>query len=213
MNPLSIALMLLASSYNSSSLHANEAATHSNDTAPTITAAAATVETSSTEEPANSPQKYGPTTPGETLAHVVQQVLTDATISNEQMMWALYTTNPKAFEKGKLSKLRVGIYLTVPSPEQVRRVDPKVAHREIESRTAVVRPTAKPKSQAATPSKSKTSDIDAQIEEAKREREDAAKEQMFLKARLKEMEDKIQTLLRENADRDAKLRAQSAPHK
>ncbi|MBI3776546.1 MAG: hypothetical protein HY273_13565 [Gammaproteobacteria bacterium] len=211
MNPLSIALMLLASSYNSSSLHANETVTRANETAPTLTAATAAVETPSAEEPATNPQKYGPTTPGETLAHVVQQVLTDATISNEQMMWALYTTNPKAFEKGKLSKLRAGIYLTVPSPEQVRKVDQKVAHREIESRTTVVRPTAKPKSQAATPSK--TGDLDAQIEEAKRERDDAAKEQMFLKARLKEMEDKIQTLLRENADRDAKLRAQSAPHK
>ncbi len=198
MNQFSIAILLLVATCNSISLQAN-------DSAPILTAAA---ETASGGRSASA-QKYGPTTQGETLAHVVEQVLTDASISNEQMMWALYTANPKAFEKGKLNNLRTGVFLTVPTPEQVRRIDAKIAHREIESRVAP----PKPKSKPSTIKSSKTGDIDAQIEEAKHEREDAAKEQVFLKARLKEMEDKIQTLLRENAERDAKLRAQSTQQK
>jgi pilus assembly protein FimV len=203
MNPISIALLLLAAGHNSPNVRANEAAPHAANTASSVVAAA---ETSSTEKPATA-QKYGPTKQGETLAQVAQQVLTDATISNEQMMWALYGANPKAFENGNLNRLRAGAFLTVPTPEQARSVDAKIAQREIATRTA--RPA--PKATAVKPSK--TAELEAQIEEAKREQEEAAKEQVFLKARLKEMEDKIQALLRENAERDAKLRAQSAPHK
>lgn len=196
MTPHSIALLLLVASYSATALHAKENSTHASDAAARPTAST---------PPAT--QKYGPTKSGETLAQVAQQVLTDATISNEQMIWALFTANPKAFESGKLNRLRAGAYLTVPTPEQARSVDIDVAHREIENRTKRLAPKAPAKS-------SKTGDLDAQIEEAKRERDEAAKEQVVLKARLKEMEDKIQTLLRENAERDAKLRAQSAvPHK
>lgn len=195
MNPISIALLVLAAAYLPVTLHANETATDAVNTAPTETPAA---------EPSSTEQKYGPTKPGETLAQVAQQVLTDATINNEQMMWALYTANPKAFEKGKINRLRAGVYLTVPTLEQARSVDAKVAHREIESRTARAAP---------KPAKPAKTGVEAQIEEAKREREETAKEQEFLKARLKEMEDKIQILLRENAERDAKLRAQSAAPK
>ena len=197
MNLISLALLVLVAAYHPATLHANENTTGAINTAPTETTAA---------EPSSSEQKYGPTKPGETLAQVAQQVLTDATINNEQMMWALYTANPKAFEKGKINRLRTGVYLTVPTPEQARSVDAKVAHREIENRTA----RAAPKPPAIKPPKT---GVDAQIEEAKREREETAKEQEFLKARLKEMEDKIQTLLRENAERDAKLRAQSTAPK
>lgn len=213
MNPNSIALLLLVTAYNSPNLHVYQTATHAAETTSTISAAAEPTSTESpttaspTAEPPATAQKYGPTKQGETLAQVVQQVLTDSTISNEQMMWALYITNPKAFEKGKLNRLRAGVYLTVPTPEQAHRVDAKVAHREIESRTT------RPVPRTPVVKQTKTGDLDAQIEEAKHEREEAAKEQVFLKARLKEMEDKIQTLLRENAERDARLRAQSTPPK
>jgi pilus assembly protein FimV len=204
MNLNSIALLLLVATYSATNSHANESSKRPSDTR---TLAAVSTEETPAERPAAA-QKYGPTKEGETLEHVVQLVLTDATLSNEQMMWALYTANPKAFEGGKLSRLRTGAYLTVPTPEQVRRIDSKVAHREIESRT--VRPTAKPSvPKQPLKAKAKAGDVDSQIEEAKRERDEVAKEQVFLKARLKEMEDKIQTLLRENAERDAKLRAQS----
>lgn len=200
MNSTSIALLLLVTVYSSATLHAQEDATPVTDTAPS----SVTADEAATPEPAPA-QKYGPTKRGETLAHVAQQVSTDATINNEQMMWALYTANPKAFENGKLNRLRAGVYLTVPTPEQARSIDAATAHHEIETRTA--RPA--PKTPAPKQTKSKTGELDAQIEEAKREQEETAKEQVFLKARLKEMENKIQTLLRENAERDAKLRAQT----
>jgi len=199
----SLALLVLVAAYHPATLQANEDILH---VAATTSSVSATGDPASTG-PSSSAQKYGPTKQGETLAQVAQQVSTDASINNEQMMWALYTANPKAFEKGKLNRLRAGVYLTVPTPEQARSVDAKIAHREIESRTAPPKP--KPRAVKS----SKTSELDAQIEEAKRERDDVAKEQEFLKARLKEMEAKIQTLLRENAERDAKLRAQSAPPK
>lgn len=199
----SLALLVLVAAYHPATLQANEDILY---VAATTSSVSATGDPASTG-PSSSAQKYGPTKQGETLAQVAQQVSTDASINNEQMMWALFTANPKAFEKGKLNRLRAGVYLTVPTPEQARNVDAKIAHREIESRTAPPKP--KPRAVKS----SKTSELDAQIEEAKRERDDVAKEQEFLKARLKEMEAKIQTLLRENAERDAKLRAQSAPPK
>ena len=202
MNPNSIALLLLVAAYSSTALHANENAAPATDTSSSETATSPP-----SSEPPVTAQKYGPTKRGETLAQVAQQVLTDTTINNEQMIWALYTANPKAFEKGKLNRLRAGVYLTVPTPEQARSVDATIAHREIESRTA--HPT--PKTPAVK--QTKKGEFDTQIEEVKREQEETAKEQVFLKRRLKEMEDKIQTLLRENADRDAKLRAQPAPRK
>lgn len=203
MIPNLLALLMLVATYYPATLQANEDILR---VAAATSSVNATGDSGSTES-SSSTQQYGPTKQGETLAQVAQQVSTDASITNEQMMWALYTANPKAFEKGKLNRLRAGVYLTVPSPEQARRIDAKIAHREIENRTAP----PKPKPRVAK--SSKTSELDAQIEEAKREREDIAKEQEFLKARLKEMEAKIQTLLRENAERDAKLRAQSAPPK
>ena len=200
MTSSSIALLLLVAVYSSATSHAKEGATPVADTAPSaVTAAEA-----STSEPAPA-RKYGPTKRGETLAQVAQQVSTDATINNEQMMWALYTANPKAFEKGKLNRLRAGVYLTVPTPEQARSIDAAIAHREIENRT--MRPA--PKTPPVKLTKTKPGELDTQIEEAKHEQEEMAKEQVFLKARLKEMENKIQTLLRENAERDAKLRAQT----
>lgn len=221
MNSNSLALLLLTTAFLTTS-HAEEntlpgtpppasmdaastepVSTHSVSTDTVSTGGENTNTEPSSAEPASAVHKYGPTKQGETLEQVARQVLTDTTINNEQMMWSLYTANPKAFEKGKLNRLRAGIYLTVPTPEQTRAISAKVAHREIEARTAP----PKPKVPAAK--QSKTGELDAQIEEAKREREEAMKEQVFLKARLKEMEDKIQILLRENAERDAKLRAQS----
>lgn len=222
MNSNSLALLLLTTAFLTTS-HAEEnsipgspppASTDAVNTEPVNTNSVSTETVStggentnaepSSAEPASAVHKYGPTKQGETLEQVARQVLTDTTINNEQMMWSLYTANPKAFEKGKLNRLRAGIYLTVPTPEQTRGISAKVAHREIAARTAPPKPKAPPAAK-----QSKTGELDAQIEEAKREREEAMKEQVFLKARLKEMEDKIQILLRENAERDAKLRAQS----
>ena len=135
MNPISIALLVLVAAYTPATLHANENTLDAINPAPTEPSAA---ELSSTD------QKYGPTKPGETLAQVAQQVLTDATINNEQMMWALYTANPKAFEKGKINRLRTGVFLIVPTLEQARSVDAKIAHREIEKRTARAAPRSPP---------------------------------------------------------------------
>ena len=203
MNPKSLALLIIITACSSTTLYAIEQGTDATGASPSIPV---TDPSGSTETPITA-QKYGPTKRGETIAHVAQQVLTDAFINNEQMIWALYTANPKAFEKGKLNRLRSGVYLTVPTPKQARSVDTTIAHREIETRTTH----PAPKTPAVKPTKS--GELDTQIEEVKREQEETVKEQVFLKARLKEMEDKIQTLLRENAERDAKLRAQPTPPK
>ena len=92
-----------------------------------------------------------------------------------------------------------------PRAEPERRPPPATPR---EAKTLPVRPAA-----AAKTSKDPLAQLESQIREAKREREEAAQEHQLLKARLAEMEKKIQELMQQNAERDARLRAQAGPAK
>jgi len=92
-----------------------------------------------------------------------------------------------------------------PRAEPERRPPPATPR---EAKTPSVRPAA-----AAKTSKDPLAQLESQIREAKREREEAAQEHQLLKARLAEMEKKIQELMQQNAERDARLRAQAGPAK
>lgn len=58
---------------------------------------------------------YGPTKSGETLWKIAQKNLPNQSISIEQFVYAIYKTNPKAFQSGNINLLLKGVKLNLPN--------------------------------------------------------------------------------------------------
>ncbi len=151
------------------------------------------------------PTTYGPTKKGDTLMAIAKQLGTDGAVTTEQWGWALYQANPKAFDKGDITRIRVGQTLAVPTLDIVLATSHDAAQAEIEKRLKESRnrPPAKPKDPVVVK-------LESELAETKRDSVETAKEQALLKRRLKEIEKEIQELLRANAERDAALRRQAS---
>lgn len=64
---------------------------------------------------------FGPTRPGSQLEEVADILIPADNISLEQMMWALYQKNPKAFTRGDIRRLKDFSLLDVPHPDEIVR--------------------------------------------------------------------------------------------
>jgi len=74
--------------------------------------------------------EYGPTKKNDTLWAVATEVNGDSSVSQEQMMMALYKKNPEAFYKKNVNALKRGQTLAVPTSEEARRLTRHEARRE-----------------------------------------------------------------------------------
>lgn len=163
--------------------------------------------------------EYGPIKKGDTLAQIAKQLAQQREVGFDQMTWALYKMNPQAFDQGQLNLLKTGAVLQIPTAAQANAIDPMSARRELNKQASS--PTAPRESnqkQAKANTAPKLPDgpaeqLQAQIRETQREREEAAQEHQLLKTRLVEMEKKIRELMLENAERDARLKAQASAAK
>lgn len=72
--------------------------------------------------PARAPQRYGPVRGGETLGVIARSLQRQFGASTEQVMWALFDTNPHAFQGG-VDGLQAGAFLTVPPAHAVTTVE------------------------------------------------------------------------------------------
>jgi pilus assembly protein FimV len=67
---------------------------------------------------------------GDTASKIAAQVLSNG-VSLDQMLVAMMRTNPDAFSKGNLNRLKSGSVLTVPSAEQAQSVAPREASQMV----------------------------------------------------------------------------------
>lgn len=74
---------------------------------------------------------YGPTRSGETLWKIAKKNLPNNSLSIEQVAYAIYSSNPKAFQSGNINALVKGITLTIPQKEVISKVSNEKAQQEI----------------------------------------------------------------------------------
>lgn len=74
---------------------------------------------------------FGPTRPGARLEEVADILIPAENISLEQMMWALYRKNPRAFVRGNINRLKEFYILDVPHPDEIYRVSHEEARTNL----------------------------------------------------------------------------------
>lgn len=75
-------------------------------------------------------QRYGPVAANQTLWAIAKEVRTDPAIHMNQMLLALYQTNPQAFD-GNMNRLLRGAFLLVPEAAAIRAIDPGAAAQAV----------------------------------------------------------------------------------
>lgn len=75
-------------------------------------------------------QTYGPTAAKETLWSIAKRLRPTTDISTQQMMLALYKSNPHAFNRRNINSLKKGVYLQIPTLNQITRQSQVQAIRE-----------------------------------------------------------------------------------
>lgn len=163
--------------------------------------AAAATKDRSTEKPAQRRQ-YGPTRSGQTLAQITKEVQIDKTVDFYQLLYAIFLTNPEAFDNNNINGLKKGAMLTIPNGRDISHVDAAVAKEKIAQHTAQWRSAQAPVTAPAKP-KTKTK---AELETALQEVNKFAAENKELADRLASTEERIKALLEQNRIRDEKLR-------
>lgn len=68
------------------------------------------------------PERFGAVLDGQSLWRVARRISPAMSVSNNQMMWALYNANPSAFATTKIESLRAGVYLDIPDEALVKSI-------------------------------------------------------------------------------------------
>jgi len=76
------------------------------------------------------PSEYGPVRKGETLSQIAERVVTDKSVSPQQVMIAMLRANPAAFINNNVNHLMAGKILSVPDRETIAAVSRDEATRE-----------------------------------------------------------------------------------
>ncbi len=89
------------------------------------------------------PLRYGPVKPGDSLWKIAR-TLAPAGATIAQTAMAIYRTNQNAFIRGNIHRLRQGVLLEIPTPEELFALDVRSAQREFSNALAGRRVTASP---------------------------------------------------------------------
>lgn len=79
---------------------------------------------------------YGPTVQNDTLWSIASRMRPDESVSIQQMMLALYRTNPEAFINNNINGLRKGQILRMPSAQEIAALSREQALAEVQSQHA-----------------------------------------------------------------------------
>ncbi|MDH3637841.1 MAG: hypothetical protein OES09_05190, partial [Gammaproteobacteria bacterium] len=90
---------------------------------------------SSSDRGSAAAQRYGPVRKGEKLSLIAKALQPQTGGSLEQVLWALFKSNPKAFNGG-VDRLKAGVYLTIPPAHIIMAVEPQTAAAELEAMRA-----------------------------------------------------------------------------
>ncbi len=79
------------------------------------------------------PERFGAVLDGQSLWRVARRISPAMNVTNNQMMWALYNANPKAFATNSIESLRAGSFLTIPSTVSVASISDAQAKELLKS--------------------------------------------------------------------------------
>ncbi len=97
-------------------------------------------------------RRYGPVQAGDSLSEIAYRLRRDKRFSNNQVMLALYETNPDGFVGGDINQLKQGAFLNVPRGEVVKTYAGKGAMRKLSqllTRTHAASPQSVARAQSA----------------------------------------------------------------
>lgn len=97
--------------------------------APVAAAPAADADT----DAASAPTSYGPVKAQETFWSIATKLRPNASVTMDQMLWALYSANPQAFEGKGISGLLKGSTLKVPALSTITSVSPAAAKEHLDA--------------------------------------------------------------------------------
>lgn len=133
-------------------------------------------------------REYGPIRVGDSLGKIAKVVDPDGRYDRFQLMWGIFVRNSQAFAENNINLLRTGVTIIIPYKDELARIDPDIARREIMDQIKLHR-------QKLAEKRNVTSQkIDTARDEAKR----LEQENRDLSKRLSETEHRIQQLLEEN---------------
>lgn len=178
-----------------------------------ITAESAAVASAPSATPANVPA--GTThlvQPGETLLGVARQYKPEG-VSLDQMLVALYRTNPQAFIGSNMNRLKAGAVLSVPSTGPVQEVPPPEARELIQAHSADFGAyrerlaTAAPKAaQDTAPSRQASGRVETRVQDRKSEAAPAPDQLKLSRANVKAASSPEAAISRQVAAQDAAQR-------
>jgi pilus assembly protein FimV len=74
---------------------------------------------------------YGPVRSGQTLSQIAAELRPGFGVTNAQMTWGLFQTNPAAFIDNNANALKTDVYLKLPSAERLAQASPREAVRAL----------------------------------------------------------------------------------
>ena len=110
--------------------------------------------------------QYGPTGPADTLWGIAQKVRPDDRVSIYQVMTAIFSNNPHAFNSKNYNSLEKGMILAIPTAKEMRQISVAEAKR-LATNKSNSRPKVKTKPVLINPPKTEKSEITKSVESVK----------------------------------------------
>lgn len=82
-------------------------------------------------------QRYGPVEAGQSLSKIAEALIAGTSLKRDQMVWALFQTNPHAFTADNINWLNVGANLSVPTQQEVAAIAPQRATQLVQQAASV----------------------------------------------------------------------------
>ena len=102
------------------------------------------------QTPQTQNQTYGPITNADTLWRIASTFRPDPSISINQVMIAIFQTNPDAFADNNINHIKNGSVLRIPTREEILRVSLEQAQRKVDNDSKkTIKPTPQPAAQPA----------------------------------------------------------------
>ena len=111
------------------------------------------------------PSRFGAVLDGQSLWRVARRINSAMDVSLNQMMWALYLSNPDAFSNDSIESLRAGVFLDIPQFSVVSSVSDGQAKRNLESLSVLSQAADVPTSEVAVVGEDSVIAQSEQIEE------------------------------------------------
>jgi len=147
--------------------------------------------TSQSEDQAQT--RYGPVMLGDTLSNIAYTLFPESALTREQIMWAIYNSNPDAFINNDINNIKRGATLNIPGYNEISSTPPLAAKLNLDKHTNLTHKEAKK--------------LNDKLKSAREDAESQQQERAKLKARLIEMEMEIQQLIEQNRKKDMEIQS------